>query len=44
MQIGYVSQYQHEFETLSNRVTGLSETILQSCFISGLKPLIKQEV
>ena len=39
-----VSQYQHEFETLSNKIQGLSDGFLKSCFISGLKPLIQQAV
>ena len=43
-QIGSVEEYQHAFEQLSNKITGLSEGFLRSCFVSGLKPLIQQEV
>ena len=37
-------EYQEEFENLSNKVDGLSESFLLSCFISGLKPNIQHEV
>ncbi|XP_061353332.1 uncharacterized protein LOC133298114 [Gastrolobium bilobum] len=44
MQNGSVLEYQEAFETLSNKVHGLSESFLLSCFVSGLKPIIQQEV
>lgn len=39
-----VTEYQTQFELLSNRVIGLPHNFLLSCFISGLKPHIKREV
>ncbi|XP_061370333.1 uncharacterized protein LOC133313043 [Gastrolobium bilobum] len=44
MQLGSVMEYQAEFESLSNKVNGLPESFLLSCFISGLKPQIQYEV
>ncbi|XP_061375386.1 uncharacterized protein LOC133317533 [Gastrolobium bilobum] len=44
IQKGSVLEYQEEFKTLSNKVNGLSESFLLSCFVSGLKPIIQQEV
>ncbi|XP_061352732.1 uncharacterized protein LOC133297581 [Gastrolobium bilobum] len=44
MQKGSVLEYQEKFETLSNKVHGLSKSFLLSCFVSGLKPVIQQEV
>ena len=44
MQQGIVIEYQEEFEQLSNKVDGLSESFLLSCFISSLKPYIQHEV
>ena len=44
MQTGSVIEYQEQFEQLSNKVDGLSEKFLLSCFISGLKPHIQHEV
>ncbi|OMO91168.1 reverse transcriptase [Corchorus capsularis] len=43
-QTGTLTQYQQEFEILSNRVTGLSNDHLLNLFISGLKHDIQQEV
>ncbi|GJY78580.1 cytochrome P450 [Tanacetum coccineum] len=37
LQIGTVTEYQNEFEILINRVTGISEYLLKSFYISGLK-------
>lgn len=39
-----VSDYQAEFVRLMNRVTGVSQDLLISMFIGGLKPLLKQEL
>ncbi|MCH79495.1 hypothetical protein A2U01_0000245, partial [Trifolium medium] len=39
-----VANYLNEFETLANRIVGLSPPDLLSCFISGLKPEIRREV
>ena len=44
VQVGSVLDYQEEFESLSNKVDGLSKSFLLSCFISGLKPSIQHEV
>ncbi|GJY00541.1 ty3-gypsy retrotransposon protein [Tanacetum coccineum] len=44
LQIGTVAQYQSEFEKLMNRVTDISETLLISFFISGLKPTLQREL
>ncbi|GJV67577.1 ty3-gypsy retrotransposon protein [Tanacetum coccineum] len=38
LQTGTVAQYQSEFEKLVNRVTDISENLLISFYISGLKP------
>ncbi|GJV72783.1 hypothetical protein Tco_1492778 [Tanacetum coccineum] len=38
LQIGRVAKYQNEFEMLINRVTGISESLLKTFYISGLKP------
>lgn len=40
IQTSSFSEYQRQFESLSNRVVGLSHNFLLSCFISGLKPHI----
>ena len=40
MQTGSVMAYREAFESLSNKVDGLSESFLVSCFIFGLKPYI----
>ncbi|MCI05111.1 hypothetical protein A2U01_0026161, partial [Trifolium medium] len=39
-----VSSYLTEFESLANRIVGLSPLDLLSCFISGLKPELRREV
>nr|GFB41069.1 hypothetical protein [Tanacetum cinerariifolium] len=39
-----VAQYQSEFEKLMNRVTNVSESLLISFYISGLKPAIQREL
>jgi len=44
VQRGSVTNYLTEFERLANRITGLSPSILLSCFISGLNPKIRREV
>ena len=41
---GSALDYQEEFKSLSNKVDGLSESFLLSCFISGLNPTIQHEV
>ncbi|GKF62949.1 retrovirus-related pol polyprotein from transposon TNT 1-94, partial [Tanacetum coccineum] len=37
LQRGTVAEYQNEFEMLINRVTGISESLLTTIYISGLK-------
>ncbi|GJW61762.1 ty3-gypsy retrotransposon protein [Tanacetum coccineum] len=44
LQIETVAHYQSEFEKLMNRVTDVSETLLISFYISGLKPAIQREL
>nr|GEU88347.1 Ty3/gypsy retrotransposon protein [Tanacetum cinerariifolium] len=41
---GSVAQYQSEFEKLMNQVTNVSESLLISFYISGLKPAIQREL
>lgn len=43
-QLGTVSAYLVEFESLANRIVGLPTPFLLSCFISGLLPEIRHEV
>lgn len=43
-QLGSVVEYQHQFETLSNRVIGMPSDMLLNCFISGLKHEIQREL
>ncbi|MCI04940.1 hypothetical protein A2U01_0025989, partial [Trifolium medium] len=43
-QTGSVKEYQGQFESLANRVTGLPPPFYLSCFVSGLKPAIRREV
>ncbi|GJY82453.1 class II heat shock protein [Tanacetum coccineum] len=38
LQMGRVAKYQNEFEILINRVTRISESLLKTFYISGLKP------
>ncbi|GKE48823.1 hypothetical protein Tco_1480081, partial [Tanacetum coccineum] len=40
--MGTVAEYQSEFEILINRVTEISEFLLKSFYISGLKPALQQ--
>ncbi|GKE14473.1 hypothetical protein Tco_1422050 [Tanacetum coccineum] len=44
LQMGTVAEYQIEFEMLINRVTGISESLLKSFYISGLKPALQIEL
>ncbi|GKB10797.1 hypothetical protein Tco_0844720 [Tanacetum coccineum] len=44
LQMGTVAEYQNEFEMLINRVTGISESLLTSFYISGLKLTIQIEL
>ncbi|GJT24414.1 ty3-gypsy retrotransposon protein [Tanacetum coccineum] len=44
LQTETVAHYQSEFEKLINRVTDVSETLLISFYISGLKPAIQREL
>ncbi|GJU22309.1 hypothetical protein Tco_1155651 [Tanacetum coccineum] len=39
--MGTVAEYQNEFEMLINRVTRISESLLKSFYISGLKPALQ---
>ncbi|GJS17636.1 zinc finger BED domain-containing protein RICESLEEPER 2 [Tanacetum coccineum] len=41
LQIGMVAEYQSEFEILINRVTGISESLLKTFYISGLKSALQ---
>ncbi|KAJ0483369.1 putative nucleotidyltransferase, Ribonuclease H [Helianthus annuus] len=43
-QTASVSEYQTEFEKISNRITGLSQQNLRNCFISGLRSDIQSEL
>nr|KYP36817.1 Transposon Ty3-I Gag-Pol polyprotein [Cajanus cajan] len=43
-QFGTVSEYQAQFERLSNRVYGLSPENLLNCFISGLRSDLRHEL
>nr|GFB33800.1 reverse transcriptase [Tanacetum cinerariifolium] len=44
LQIGTVAEYQDEFEMLINRVTWISESVLTSFYISGLKVALQIEL
>nr|GEU48565.1 reverse transcriptase [Tanacetum cinerariifolium] len=44
LQIGTVSEYQNEFEILINRVTMISQSLLTSFYISGLKLELQREL
>ncbi|GJV78676.1 ty3-gypsy retrotransposon protein [Tanacetum coccineum] len=44
LQTGTVAEYQGEFEKLMNRVTDISETLLISFYISGLKLTLQREL
>ncbi|GKD49921.1 hypothetical protein Tco_1278897 [Tanacetum coccineum] len=41
LEMGKVAEYQSEFEILINRVAGISENLLKSFYISGLKPTLQ---
>ncbi|GJS21674.1 hypothetical protein Tco_0450306 [Tanacetum coccineum] len=41
LQMGTVAEYESEFLMLINRVTGISESLLKSFYISGLKPTLQ---
>ena len=43
-QQGSVSTYLFEFEELANRVVGLPQAVLLTCFVAGLSPEIRREV
>ena len=43
-QRGSVSTYLSEFEELANRVVGLPQAFLLTCFVAGLSPEIRREV
>lgn len=43
-QTSTVTEYQTEFERVSNRVTGLSQEALRNCYISGLRSDIQNEL
>ncbi|GJR92116.1 hypothetical protein Tco_0216127 [Tanacetum coccineum] len=44
LQIGTVAEYQNEFEMLINKVKGISESLLTSFYISGLKLTLQIEM
>nr|GFA29602.1 reverse transcriptase [Tanacetum cinerariifolium]GFA35301.1 reverse transcriptase [Tanacetum cinerariifolium] len=44
LQMGTVAEYQNEFEMLINRVTWISESLLTSFYISGLKVTLQIEL
>nr|GEY48930.1 DDT domain-containing protein [Tanacetum cinerariifolium] len=44
LQMGTVAEYQNEFEMLIKRVTRISESLLKSFYISGLKPALQIEL
>ncbi|GKD09480.1 hypothetical protein Tco_1189165, partial [Tanacetum coccineum] len=44
LQIGTVAEYQSEFEILINRVTGISQSLLKSFYISGFKLTLQIEL
>ncbi|GKC40416.1 hypothetical protein Tco_1052800 [Tanacetum coccineum] len=44
LQMGTVAEYHNDFEMLINRVTGISESLLTSFYISGLKLTIQIEL
>ncbi|XP_019450597.1 PREDICTED: uncharacterized protein LOC109352871 [Lupinus angustifolius] len=43
-QTGTVAEYQRQFETLCNRIWGLSPEVILNCFISGLLTEIRREL
>ncbi|GJT99745.1 hypothetical protein Tco_1110084 [Tanacetum coccineum] len=44
LQMGTMAEYQNEFEMLINRVTGISESLLKSFYISKLKVVLHIEL
>ncbi|GJZ54084.1 hypothetical protein Tco_0608969, partial [Tanacetum coccineum] len=42
--MGTLAKYQSEFEILINRVTGISQSLLKSFYISGLKLELQREL
>ncbi|GKB26529.1 hypothetical protein Tco_0865930 [Tanacetum coccineum] len=44
LQMGMVAEYQNEFEMLINRVTGISQSLLTSFYISGHKLELQREL
>ena len=44
LQMGTVAEYESEFVVLANRVTGISESLLTSFYISGLKLTLQIEL
>ncbi|GKD50226.1 hypothetical protein Tco_1279202 [Tanacetum coccineum] len=44
LQMGTVAKYQNKFEVLIKRVTGISEFLLKSFYISGVKPTLQIEL
>ncbi|GJU53335.1 hypothetical protein Tco_1227049 [Tanacetum coccineum] len=44
LQMGMVAEYQNEFEILINRVTGISQSLLTSFYISRLKLELQREL
>lgn len=41
LQMGTVAEYENDFKILINQVTGISESLFKSIYISGLKPLLQ---
>ncbi|GKE58115.1 hypothetical protein Tco_1497300 [Tanacetum coccineum] len=41
LQMGTMAEYESKFVILANRVTGISENLLKSFYISGLKPTLQ---
>nr|GEW49620.1 retrotransposon Gag protein [Tanacetum cinerariifolium] len=41
LQMGTVAEYRNEFEMFINRVTGISESLLKTVYISGLKSALQ---
>ncbi|XP_073152641.1 uncharacterized protein [Henckelia pumila] len=43
MQVGKLGEYQHQFEQLATKIPNVPESVLVSCFISGLRPDLRRE-
>ena len=41
LQMSTVAEYDNDFKILINQVTGISESLFKSIYISGLKPLLQ---